>query len=103
MTKLKWGMIGGGDGIAMTMTEEGLKEGNVLVKKDIDADITTGTKEARSDEDAVHTATPLNMFLESVDRDMLSLNIRACANIVECLREQEEQLLRVLSVWLRWR
>lgn len=92
---LEWrdAMIGGGDGIAMTMTEEGLKEGNVLVKKDTDADITTGTKEARSDEDAVHTATPLNMFLESVDRDMLSLNIRACANIVECLREQEEQLL----------
>ena len=94
---LEWrdAMIGGGDGIAMTMTmtEEGLKEGNVLVKKDTNADITTGTKEATSDEDAVHTATPLNMFLESVDRDMLSLNIRACANIVECLREQEEQLL----------
>ena len=74
---------GGGDDIATTMTEE---EGGVLMKKDTDADITTGTNEATSNEDTVqHTATSLNMFLESIDQDMLSLNIRACANIVECL------------------
>lgn len=32
-------------------------------------------------------------FLDAVDRDMLSLNIRACTNIIEYLRDEEDKLL----------
>ena len=35
----------------------------------------------------------LHRFLDEVDHDMVSLNIRACSNIIECLRSEEEKCL----------